>query len=238
MSRVEDQDGNDAAFQRRVFVAARQKLKPATAVERIAEGVRRFQNEVYPKQRELFERLRGGQEPLALFITCADSRIVPHMITQTEPGEIFTERNPGNLVPSYETFVGGVTASVEYAMIALQVPLIIVCGHTDCGVMKAVLNPESTRELPGVRQWMRHASAARDRVLQELSDEPESVKLKRLTEYNVLAQIEHLKTHPSVRGRLAGGEVAIRGWVYDIGSGNISQADPETGAFVDANSRS
>ena len=197
----------------------------------IANGVRKFQTEVFPQQRATFESVRKGQHPVALFIACADSRILPNLITQTEPGEIFTERNPGNMVPTYIEFVGGVTAGIEYANLVLKVPLIVVCGHTDCGVMHALLNPETTDGLPGLQRWMLHGAAARERVLRELKNLPEEEKLSRLAEANVLEQIGNLKTHPSVASRLEANEVMIRGWVYDIGSGSIRQADPETGVF-------
>src|SRR3974390_664808 len=138
------------------------------ALARITQGVARFQSEVFPAQREMFERLRLGQEPLAMFITCADSRVNPNLVTQTDPGEIFIERNPGNMVPPYVEFVGGVTAGVEYAMLVLKVPLVIVCGHTDCGVMKALLDPATVHGMPGVQTWMTHGSAARERMSKEL----------------------------------------------------------------------
>ena len=202
------------------------------AVARIIQGVAKFQSEVYPSQREMFERLRHKQEPLALFVTCADARVVPNLFTQTDPGEIFIERNPGNMVPPYVEFVGGVTAGVEYAMLALKVPLVVVCGHTDCGVMKALLDPAAANEMPGVQKWMAHGFASHDRVLREHTYARHDEKLQRVTEYNVLEQIENLKTHPSVRKRLRYGEVEIRGWVYDIGDGSIRQANLETGEFT------
>ena len=208
-------------------------MKIETAWNRIATGVRKFQTEVFPEQRALFESLRKRQDPLALFITCADSRILPNLITQSAPGEIFTDRNPGNMVPPYGEFVGGVTSGVEYAMLVLRVPLIIVCGHTDCGVMKALLHPESTTGMPGMQQWMRHGNEARQAVLRDYSDRPEEEKVLRLAEANVLEQIANLKTHPSVASRLVAGEVQIRGWVYDIGNGSIRQADPESGEFAE-----
>ena len=179
----------------------------------------------------MFARLAGGQQPLALFVTCADSRIVPNLITQTGPGELFAERNPGNLVPHHEEFIGGVSASVEYAMLALRVPLVIVCGHTDCGVMKGLLHPESVGHLPAVRDWMRHAKGARERVLREWAEATEKEKLQRLTEYNVMLQIENLKTHPSVGVRLQAGDLEIRGWVYDIASGSGWRLNPATQEF-------
>lgn len=178
----------------------------------------------------MFERLSRGQEPLALFITCADSRIVPNLITQTDPGEIFIERNPGNMVPTFSEHVGGVTAGIEYANFVLKVPIIVVCGHTDCGVMKALLNPESTAEMPGVQTWMQYGQAARERVLRDAPNVNSESLTHRLAGANVLEQIAHLKTHPSVAARLAAGEVEIYGWVYDIGSGTIWQAN-DAGEF-------
>ena len=201
------------------------------ALARITQGVARFQSEVFPAQREMFERLRLGQEPLAMFITCADSRVNPNLVTQTDPGEIFIERNPGNMVPPYVEFVGGVTAGVEYAMLVLKVPVIVICGHTDCGVMKALLHPEQVEGMPGVRHWMSHGFAARNQALRKFGDAPEEVQLRQITELNVLAQIEHLKTHPSVHSRLLRGEIEIRGWLYDIGDGSISQFSAATGRF-------
>jgi carbonic anhydrase len=207
------------------------RLKSQEAIERIDAGVTRFQTEVFPSQRAMFEALARGQHPIALFITCADSRIVPNLITQTGPGELFVERNPGNLVPRHEEFVGGVSASVEYAMLVLHVPLVIICGHTDCGVMKGLLHPEKVEHLPAVFQWMRHANGARERLLSEAAGRSEEERLNRLTQYNVLLQIENLKTHPSVRSRLDAGDVEIRGWVYDIAAGSGWTVNPESGKF-------
>lgn len=201
------------------------------ALARIAQGVTRFQTEVFPVQRAMFERLRGGQEPLALFLTCADSRVNPNLVTQTEPGEIFIERNPGNMVPNYVEFVGGVTAGVEYAMLVLKVPLVIICGHTDCGVMKALMEPASVQDMPGVQTWMTHGQAARSQMLRECAVSGREERLHRLTELNVLDQIEHLLTHPSVRNRLKHSEIEVRGWVYDIGSGSIREHNPASGKF-------
>ncbi len=202
------------------------------ALAKIVEGVRKFQAEIYPAQREMFESLKSRQQPIAMFITCADSRVVPNLFTQTGPGDIFIERNPGNLVPQYSEFVGGVSAGIEYGMLVLKVPLLIVCGHTDCGVMKGLLHSEQTRGLPGVQEWMRHASEARHRVMRDHSDTTDEEKLRLITEYNVLAQIENLKSHPSVHSRVVSGEVDIRAWVYDIGDGSIWAAEPESGRFA------
>jgi carbonic anhydrase len=206
-------------------------MEKQEAVARIIQGVAKFQSEVYPSQREMFERLRHKQEPLALFVTCADARVVPNLFTQTDPGEIFIERNPGNMIPPYVEFVGGVTAGVEYAMLALKVPLVVVCGHTDCGVMKALLDPAAANEMPGVQKWMSHGFAARDRVRSAHAYVRTEEQLRRVTELNVLQQIENLTTHPSVHKRLRYGEVELRGWVYDIGDGSVREANLESGEF-------
>jgi carbonic anhydrase len=206
-------------------------MKSQEALAKIVEGAKKFRAEIFPAQHEMFERLKARQQPIAMFITCADSRVVPNLFTQTGPGDIFIERNPGNLVPQYGEFVGGVSAGVEYGMLVLKVPLVIICGHTDCGVMKSLLHSEQAHGLPGVQEWMRHASESRHRILRDHHEAAEEEKLRLITEYNVLAQIEHLKSHPSVHSRVIRGEVDIRGWVYDIGDGSIWAADPETNRF-------
>jgi len=206
-------------------------MKSEEALAKIARGVAKFQSEVFPAHRAQFENLKHGQAPIAMFFTCADSRIVPNLIMQIEPGEVFIERTPGNIAPRYSDHVGGVTASVEYAIQVLHVPLIIVCGHTDCGVVKALLNTEQAAGLPALQSWMRHALPARERLLCDHRNASHDEKLRLLTEYNVLAQLENLKTHPSVEARLASGDLALQGWVYDIASGSVFVAEQAAGVF-------
>jgi carbonic anhydrase len=205
--------------------------KSQEALAKIMKGVSTFQTEVYPTQRSRFESLKTGQQPLALFIGCSDSRVVPSLITQTAPGDMFIYQNPGNLVPHYGEFAGAVSAGVEYAMLVLKVPLVIVCGHTDCGVMKALLHPEKAQGLPAMQEWMRHAAEVQHRVMRDHASATEEERLRLLTQYNVLEQIEHLKSHPGVHSRVSGGDVDVQGWVYDIGDGSIRAADPESRRF-------
>jgi len=206
-------------------------MKTQEVLAKLARGVSKFQKEIFPVKREQFAQLKHGQSPIAMFFTCADSRILPAMLLQTQPGEVFTERTPGNIVPKYGDHVGGVTASVEYALLVLQVPLIIVCGHTDCGVVKALLEPEQASGLPALQSWMRHSLPARERLLNEHRNPPKEEKLRLLTEYNVLTQLENLRTHPSVASRLASGELEVHGWLYDIGDGSVWTADPASSHF-------
>ena len=201
-------------------------------MERILEGVCRFQREVFPQEEELFQQLVQGQNPEVLFITCADSRVVPNLITQTRPGDLFICRNAGNMVPPYGEVHGGVSATIEYAVDVLGVRHIVVCGHTDCGAMKGVLHPNKVSHLPSVRTWLNHGEVARRIVEARSPEATEEEKLSALIEANVLTQIDHLRTHPSVAAKLARGAVELHGWVYDIGTGHVRVWDKEAGRFI------
>jgi carbonic anhydrase len=201
-------------------------------MERILEGVRKFQREVYPQHRDLFERLATGQQPHALFITCADSRIVPDLITQSNPGDLFICRNAGNMVPPYSDVQGGVSATIEYSIVALGIKHIVVCGHSDCGAMKGVLHPENLRSMPTVQPWLGHGEVARRIVEENYTGLSEQEKLTVLTDENVVAQLNHLRTHPSVAARLAAGAMSLHGWVYNIGSGQVKAWDASRSQFV------
>ncbi|HKD05619.1 MAG TPA: carbonic anhydrase [Bryobacteraceae bacterium] len=190
--------------------------------ERLIAGVRQFQREVYPRRKAEYQQLvREGQKPHALFITCADSRIDPELITQSGPGEIFVSRNIGNLVPAYGDVLGGVSSIIEYAVAALEVSHLVVCGHTDCGAMVGLLHPEKVAQLPIVKSWLRHGDAALSVVRYRATARDEPSTLDELIEENVILQTQHLRTHPSVAGRLAMGTLGISGWVYDIEHGNV-----------------
>ena len=130
-------------------------------LEHLKDGVRKFKRSVYPERREVYRRaMREEQRPQALVITCADSRVHPDILMQAAPGEIFVTRNIGNLVPAYGEMMGGVSAVLEYAVSALKVRHLVVCGHTDCGAMKALLNPASVEAMPAVKSWLRNAQTA------------------------------------------------------------------------------
>lgn len=192
-------------------------------LEKLKQGILRFENDVYPPNAEKYKKAATEpQQPSTLIVTCADSRIDPELITQSGPGEIFVTRNIGNLVPAYGEMMGGVSAVIEYAVSALKVKHIAVCGHSDCGAMKALLNPVSLESLGSVKNWMRNAEAALS-VADSLAPDGEAHtdRLKRLTEENVLLQMQHLRTHPSVAGAIARKELSLSGWVYDIGAGQV-----------------
>lgn len=204
---------------------------------KFAAGVVRFQSEVYPQKKDLFETLSQGQSPEALFITCSDSRIETAMITQTDPGELFICRNAGNIVPPHTNHTGGMTASIEFAVAALKVPHIVVCGHSECGAMKGAMNPEGLDTLPHVKEWLGYSKAAVDIVNELGRDMNDQEKMDLLLKQNVILQLQHLRTHPTVATRLAQKDLVLHGWVYDIKTGGVEAYDETTDAFSPVSER-
>ena len=187
-------------------------------MEKLVKGFLKFRTEVFGKKKELFTRLSENQAPRALFITCSDSRVDPTLLTQTDPGELFILRNAGNMVPPYGSMQGGSTATIEYAMAVLKTPHIIVCGHTDCGVMRALLHPEEVHDLPAVKEWVGQAETTR--------------RLIKTTQENVRSQLDHLRTHPSVAVLLRQKKVDLHGWVYSISTGDVWVYDFVSESFI------
>jgi carbonic anhydrase len=201
-------------------------------MEKLIRGIHAFQTDYFRDQQALFAQLARHQAPETLFITCADSRIVPNLLTQTEPGELFILRNAGNIVPPHGAARGGEGATVEYAVAVLGVKDIIVCGHSQCGAMKGLLDPRSTESLPAVHEWLGHAAATRRIVTENYADvtDPEA-RLTACIKENVLVQLENLRTLPSVAARLARGDLHLHAWVYEIESGQVFAYDPSDRAF-------
>ena len=201
------------------------------AMAQLLEGVLRFEQHVFPEQQAEFARLAQGQAPHTLFIACADSRVVPELITQTQPGELFVCRNIGNIVPAYGEMLGGVSAVIEFAVVALGISHIVICGHTGCGAMKALANPDgdALAAMPTVASWLRNAAAARS-VVQMLHPHLEGeAAVQALVEQNLRTQLGHLRTHPSVAAKLAGGKLHLHGWVYDIAAGRVDIVEEASG---------
>lgn len=200
-------------------------------MQKLIQGLHKFRSEVFPTREGLFTALAKGQRPETLFITCSDSRINPNLLTQTEPGELFILRNAGNLVPAYSPIGSGEAATIEFAVQHLGVQQIVVCGHTQCGAMKALLTPDALKDSPAVANWLQHAEATRRLVQDNYKHLTGDALATVLVEENVLSQLEALRTHPAVRARLARGELSLHGWVYKIETGEVFQFSPETGQF-------
>ncbi len=200
-------------------------------MDKVLAGIAAFQKDAYAARQPLFAELANGQSPEVLFITCADSRIDPGLVTQTEPGDLFVCRNAGNIVPPHGKLADGTSASVEYAVAVLGVQHIVVCGHTDCGAMKGALNPDSLTDLPQVHDWIDCSRAAVEAVRAK-HGQAGIEELDAVIEQNVLLQLDHLRTHPAVAARIAAGDIELHGWVYDIEHGDITAYDKDQDAFV------
>ncbi len=201
-------------------------------MQKLIQGIHTFQEKDFLPMEGLYQKLAKGQTPETLFITCSDSRIDPNLLTQARPGDLFILRNAGNIVPPHGAANGGEAATIEFAVAALGVKDIIVCGHSHCGAMKGLLEPELVSTLPSVAAWLNHAESTR-RIVQENYQHLEGAQLLTATiEENVLVQLENLRTLPAVAARLARGDVHLHGWVYKIETGEVFGFDHSSGQFV------
>lgn len=203
-------------------------------MQKLADGIHHFQSNYFAKNRDLFEHLESsGQRPETLFITCCDSRIDPNLITTTRPGELFIVRNVGNIVPSVSRGVmGGVSAAIQYAVEVLQVSNVIVCGHTNCGAIDAIMNPERVAQLPFVSRWIGESAEIPQLVQERYGHLSEEARMVIAIEENVLLQLENLRTFDFVARRLDEGTLKMSGWVYKISTGDVFDFDPVSGQFV------
>ena len=215
----------------------RMALKEVVAnrtMAKLLEGHKRFRREVFPTRREHFHLLAEIQQPDVLFVTCSDSRIVPDMIFQSEPGDLFICRNAGNVVPPYGVTADGlsnegVSATIEYAVKVLGVSHIIICGHSDCGAARAVFEDRDLKQLPITSRWLTYVDAARPQMRAVEENADELTRLKEFICANVRQQLQNLCTHPEVREGIQAGKLQVHGWFYEIRTGDIESIDAETG---------
>lgn len=201
-------------------------------MKRLIEGHKHFLADVFPQRRNQFHLLAESQAPEWLFITCSDSRVLPDLFLGTGPGDLFITRNAGNVIPVTMDDVDGCTATIEYAVEVLKVPYAIVCGHSDCGAMKAALNRTALVNLPKAERWLHHVEAAfTHRQLLNPAD-GEHAELCSLVRGNVVAQLQNLKAQPSVAREMAAGKLQVFGWYYDILRGRIEQYDEQQRKFL------
>lgn len=207
-------------------------------MKKLLEGLQKFQTGYFSSHKDLFEQLAHGQHPRILFITCSDSRIDPNLITQAEIGELFVIRNAGNIVPPYGAANGGEGASIEYALEALGIEQIIVCGHSHCGAMKGLLKMSSLDErMPLVYNWLKHAEATRRLVLDNYTHLEGEDLLNITIAENILNQLDNLQTYPIVRSKLHQGKLSLHGWIYSIETGLILAYDGISHEFLPPHSR-
>jgi carbonic anhydrase len=206
-------------------------------MQKLADGVHEFQKNYFAQHRAMFERLVSkGQSPETLFITCSDSRVVPNLITNAAPGDLFIVRNVGNVVP--KGLPGGTAAAIEYAIEVLNVEHVVICGHTHCGAMQAVLDPSQMDRLPYVRRWLQETTRVRGIVEERYAHLEPAARLTAAVEENVLVQLENLRAYSFVADRLAAGSLQMSGWVFRIETGDVFGYDPELGQFTPVAPRS
>ncbi len=202
-------------------------------MEKLIAGYKKFRSEVFPEKKDVFQYLAQQQHPHALFLTCSDSRIVPDLVLQTGPGDLFICRDVGNIVPPYDELPGGVSATIEYAVSVLKVRHLIICGHSDCGAMKGILNYRALDNLPMAATWLRYSRSALEEVERTLGpDVPHEKRLHALIRANVVRQLEHVRTHPSVASARASGQLLLHGWTYDIPQGTVEAYEAQSREFV------
>ena len=201
-------------------------------MQKLIQRIHRFQEENFRPLQGLFEQLSKGQNPETLFITCSDSRIDPNLLTRSKPGDLFILRNAGNIVPPHGAANSGEAATIEFAVAALGVKDIIVCGHSHCGAMQGLLKPEMVEPLPAVAAWLAHAETTRRIVRDNYGHLDGNRLLTATVEENVLVQLENLRTLPAVASRLVRGDLHLHGWVYKIETGEVFAYDFTNGQFV------
>ncbi|MFF5109509.1 SulP family inorganic anion transporter [Streptosporangium sp. NPDC000509] len=205
--------------------AARQAPRgDSPAVPNLLAGAREFHRRTAPLVRPLLHDMARGQEPSHLFITCADSRIVPNLITASGPGDLFTVRNIGNLVPRLGSVPAddSVAATIEYATNALNVRTITVCGHSGCGAMATLLSGgEKAADLPALGRWLRHGNHTLARFIAGESAGEDDGPLDRLCRVNVIQQLENLRTYPQVDRLFRAGHLELVGLYFDIGTARV-----------------
>lgn len=206
-------------------------------MRKLIMGIVDFRERMLPQYAERFRDLASTQSPDALFITCSDSRVVPDLLASTHPGDLFTMRNVGNLVPPATTegiSTGDLSeaSAIEYSVLVLKVANIIVCGHSECGAMKAVYSRNPNLKAPNLDKWLYHANTAAFRLAHE---GPLNASLKphdQLSQLNVLVQLEHLMSYPIVREQVAAGALSLGGWWFEIASGSMYAYDRGSRAFA------
>lgn len=201
-------------------------------MQRLIHGIHQFRTENFRPLQGLFEKLAKGQNPETLFITCSDSRIDPNLLTRSKPGDLFILRNAGNIVPPHGATIGGEAATIEFAVSAVGVKDIIICGHSHCGAMSGLLHPEMLSELPSVASWLAYAETTRRIVNDNYSHLEGELRVAAAIEENVLVQLENLRTLPSVASRLVKGDLHLHGWVYKIETGEVFAYDTHQSQFV------
>lgn len=205
-------------------------------MQTLLAGVHRFREDEFGKYAQMFRRLsREGQKPHTLFITCADSRVLAELITQSNPGDLFVIKNIGNIIPPSELTdaPNSTGAGIEFAVDVLGVSDIVVCGHSQCGAMAALMDKSGRGDLPQLYQWVELAAPVRELVQTNYAHlKSAEARLRVAEEENVLFSIERLRSYRSVERKLAEGSIRLHAWFFKIASGELFAYDPASKQFL------
>jgi carbonic anhydrase len=207
-------------------------------MRKLIKGIGEFRSRSTPETRERFAKLALGQRPDTLFLCCSDSRVAPNVFASTDPGDLFVVRNVGNIVPPSDHHGHSVhdrseAAAIEFAVNNIGVEHIIICGHSDCGAMHALLKGLETISLPNLRTWIASARPALARLKSGEEVDPGLADVNRLSQINVLEQASHLLTYPLIKERVDARQLAIHAWWFDIGLCRVMAFDPRVRRFVE-----
>jgi carbonic anhydrase len=205
-------------------------------MEKLIKGIVNFRKTKQAEYCSMFSGLALNQSPDALLIGCSDSRVVPNIFASTDPGDLFTLRNIGNLVPPYSDKENlmtetSVAATLEFSLHYLNVSHIIICGHSECGAMRALIESNLGPDLLLCKKWLENATPSYERF-KKISTQSNLSPCNVLSRINVLQQLEHLKTYPEVSQRLQTGKLKIHGWWFDLVTANIFHHDLEREDFI------
>ena len=202
-------------------------------MKKLIRGLDKFRQTYVSSHQELLEQLALGQKPRVLFVACSDSRVDPNLITDTDVGELFVIRNAGNIIPPYGAANGGEGGTIEYAISALGIEQVVICGHSNCGAMKGLLKLNKLqKDMPLVYDWLKHAEATRRLVMENYPHYEGKDMMDMLVAENVLVQIDNLKTYPIVKARMHQGRLKIYAWIYNIETGNVLAYDARTHTYI------
>ena len=187
------------------------------------DGYKKFKKEYFKDNKKLFKELEMGQNPHSMIITCSDSRINPALLLDAQPGELFIARNIGNVVPPYLPAKGSTQAAIEYAVNALDIPRVIVLGHSNCGACAHMYHEpkESDPSMPHVEQWLKYIVPARSAAMLEVHADPQQNIFELTEKHNIMVSLQRLMEYPYIQNRLVKDEISLEGWWFDIGTGKV-----------------
>lgn len=203
-------------------------------MKKLIHGIVDFRKSLTDENRELFAKLALGQKPDALFVACSDSRVAPNVFVSTNPGDLFVLRNMGNFVPAFtESFQDtSASAAIEFALSSLNVLDIIVCGHSECGAIQAIIEGVDSKSFPHLENWLRHGQEAYHKVKNGFTINTTLSLKNQISQVNVLQQMEHIRSYPLVKEKLKKGKLRIHGWWFDIAQADVYCYEESFNQFV------